>query len=71
MTWRRKRFRYLGLLLAGVLAGLLLFVLVAPDVYSELLAKIECVRALRGLGLPAHERNLDEVAWDSGWGSLC
>ena len=71
MTWRRDRFRYLGLVLVGVLAGLLLFALVAPDVYSELLANIERVRALRGLDLPVHEQSLDEVAWDSGWGSLC
>ena len=71
MTWRKKRFRYLGLVLVGVLAGLLLFVLVVPDVYSELLANIERVRALRGLDLPVHERSLDEVAWDSGWRSLC
>lgn len=71
MTWRWNRFRYLGLLLVGVLAALLLFALVAPDVYSELLANIERVRALRGLDLPVHERSLDEVAWDTGWPSLC
>jgi len=71
MTQRRNRHRYLGLVLVGVLAGLLLLVLVAPDVYSELLANIERVRALRGLDLPVHDRSLDEVAWDSGWGSLC
>jgi hypothetical protein len=55
----------------GVLAGLLLLVLVAPDAYSELLANTERVRALRVLDLAAHERSLDEVAWDSGWRSQC
>ena len=71
MTQRRTRPRYLGLAVLGVLGGLLLFVLVVPDVYSELLANIERVRALRGLELPVYQRSLDEVAWDSGWRSLC
>jgi tetratricopeptide (TPR) repeat protein len=51
--------------------AILLVVLVVPDAYSELLANLERVRALRGLDLPPHEGSLDEVAWDSGWRSLC
>jgi len=53
------------------LGVLLLLVLLVPDVYSELLANIERVRALRGLELPEYEHSLDEAAWDSGWQSLC
>ena len=66
-----RRDRRIGLVLAAGLGGLLLLVLVVPDVYSELLANIERVRALRGLDLPRHEQSLDEVAWDLGWQSLC
>ena len=58
-------------MLAAGFGGLLLFALLVPGVYSELLANIERVRALRGLELPGYEHSLDEAAWDSGWRSLC
>ena len=66
-----ERVRRVGPVLAAGLAALLLFVLLVPGVYSELLANIERVRALRGLELPGYEHSLDEAAWDSGWRSLC
>ena len=71
MTWEGKRFRQIGLVLVAVLGGLLLLFRVAPGAYSELQANIERVRALRALDLPTFERSLDELAWDSGWRSLC
>ncbi len=58
-------------MLAAGLGCLLLFALLLPDLYSELVANIERVRALRGLELPGYEHSLDEAAWDSGWRSLC
>ena len=66
-----ERARRLGPVLAAGLGVLLLFALLLPDVYAELLANIERVRALRGLELPSYEHSLDEAAWDSGWRSLC
>ena len=66
-----RRDRRIGLVLAAGLGGLVLLVLVVPDAYSELLANIERVRALRGFDLPRHEQSLDELAWDLGWQSLC
>ena len=66
-----KRARRIGPVLAAGLGGLLLLVLLVPDVYSGLLANIERVRAMRGLELLRHEHSLDEMAWDSGWRSLC
>jgi tetratricopeptide (TPR) repeat protein len=71
MAREGRRDRRIVLVLAAGLGGLLLLVLVVPDAYSELLANIERVRALRGLDLLKHEQSLDEVAWDLGWQSLC
>ncbi len=67
MKGRGNRLRVLGLVLAGSLA----LVLVAPEVWSALVANVERVEALRRLDLPVYERSLDEAAWDSGWRSLC
>jgi tetratricopeptide (TPR) repeat protein len=71
MTWRRNRPLYIGLALVGVLAGLLLSALVVPDVYSELVANIERVRAVKGLDLSERGPTLEELAWEAGWRSLC
>lgn len=67
MVSRRNWLRFLG----PLLAGLLLLALVLPEVWSELLANLERVQALRGLDLTIYERSLDEAAWDSGWRGLC
>ncbi len=58
-------------MLGLVLASMLSLVLVAPEVWSGLVANLERVRALRALDLPVYERSLDEAAWDAGWRGLC
>ena len=69
VDWDRRR--TVGTMLVGVLASLMILVVLVPEVYSALLANIDRVRTLRDLELPAHERSLDEAAWDAGWRSLC
>jgi hypothetical protein len=66
-----NRRRTVCTVLVGVLGSLVLLVVLVPEVCSELLANLDRVRTLRGLELPAHERSLDDAAWDAGWRSLC